>query len=71
MTSITYMDELTQTKDLLHKHMKSEDGDLQAMNKLMKEKFKKYYKIEDVNQIFLVALVLIGNHISLPKALVW
>ncbi|KAL6177880.1 hypothetical protein ACLB2K_049401 [Fragaria x ananassa] len=58
VTSITYMDELTQTKDLLDKHIKSEDGDLQAMAKLMNEKFEKYCKIQDVNQILLVALVL-------------
>ncbi|PRQ49928.1 hypothetical protein RchiOBHm_Chr2g0127401 [Rosa chinensis] len=51
------MDESTQTKDLLDKHMKSEDADVLAMAKLMNEKFEKYCKIEDVNQILVLALV--------------
>ncbi|KAI5312320.1 hypothetical protein L3X38_041493 [Prunus dulcis] len=58
ITSNTYFDEVTQTKDMLLQQMGSNDVFLSSMAKKMNEKFEKYCNIDALNPILIASIVL-------------
>ncbi|KAI5354075.1 hypothetical protein L3X38_006970 [Prunus dulcis] len=58
ITSNSYFDEVTQTKDMLLQQMGSNDVFLSSMAKKMNEKFEKYCNIDALNPILIASIVL-------------
>ncbi|KAI5354992.1 hypothetical protein L3X38_007887 [Prunus dulcis] len=58
ITSNTYFDEVTQTKDMLLQQMGSNDVFLSSMAKKMNEKFEKYCNIDALNPVLIASIML-------------